>query len=74
MGYVMVCKGVIGGLNVAKFKEFRDNMVENMMKMDPDRLKCTKLPDKEGCSLCVLMQIKFPFPMTNRSLLNAFYF
>ena len=55
MGYVMVCKGVIGGLNVAKFKEFRDNMVENMMKMDPDRLKCTKLPDKEGCSLCVLM-------------------
>ena len=74
MGYVMVCKGDVGGLNIAKFKGFRDNVVENLVKMDPDRLKATKLPDKEGCDNLILMQIKMPFPMTNRSLCNAFYF
>ena len=38
--YVMVCKGKIEGMSVAKFKAFRDNICENMVKMDPDRIKC----------------------------------
>ena len=74
MGYVMVCKGVIGAMTIAQFKAFRDNIAENMTKMDPDRVKGTKLPDKEGCDMVSLTQIKFPWPMTNRSLVNAFYF
>ena len=33
-----------------------------------------ELPAVPGTDKVVLMNIKFPFPMTNRSMLNAFYF
>ena len=74
MGYVNVCKGVIGGLTIAKFKEFRDNINENMAKMDPGVVKGTKLADIEGCSMVNMTQITTPFIMSNRCLFNAFYF
>ena len=74
MGYVLVNKGDIGGMTIAKFKAFRDNICENMAKMDPGRVVGTKLPDKEGCDMVSLTQIKFPVMMSNRVIVNAFYF
>ena len=49
-------------------------MMENFKKMDGDRLTPEDLPTVAGVDKLVLMNIKFPFPMTNRSILNAFYF
>ena len=56
------------------FKGFRDNMMENFKKMEGDRLTPEELQTVPGVDKLVLMNIKFPFPMTNRSILNAFYF
>ena len=56
------------------FKGFRDNMMENFKKMEGDRLAPEDLPTVAGVDKLILMNIKFPFPMTNRSILNAFYF
>ena len=56
------------------FKGFRDNMMENFKKMDGDRLTPEELPVVPGTDKLILMNIKFPFPMTNRSILNSFYF
>ena len=72
--YVLVCKGLVSGLTVPMFKGFRDNMMENFKKMEGDRLTPEELPTVPGVDKLVLMNIKFPFPMTNRSILNAFYF
>ena len=72
--YVLVCKGLVGGLTVDMFKGFRDNMMENFKKMEGDRLTPEELQTVPGVDKLVLMNIKFPFPMTNRSILNAFYF
>ena len=49
-------------------------MMENFKKMEGDRLTPEDLPTVAGVDKLVLMNIKFPFPMTNRSILNAFYF
>ena len=72
--YVIVCKGTANGLTVDTFKTFRDNMMENFKKMDGDRMTPEELPAVPGTDKIVLMNIKFPFPMTNRSMINAFYF
>ena len=71
---MLVCKGLVGGLTVDMFKAFRDNMVDNLKKMDGDRVTPEELPAVPGTDKIILMNIKFPFPMTNRSMLNAFYF
>ena len=72
--YVVVCKGTVGGLSVKTFKSFRDNMVENILKMNGGRMTPEELPTVPGVDKVLLMSIKFPFPMTNRSMINAFYF
>ena len=74
MGYVNCCKGTVGGMSIQKFKDFRDNMVENTKAMDPERLEVTKLADVEGTSLVTMTQINFPWPMANRVIVNSFYF
>ena len=56
------------------FKGFRDNMLDNLKKMDGDRMSPEDLETVPGTDKVMLMNIKFPFPMSNRSILNAFYF
>ena len=72
--YILVCKGIVGGLTIDMFKGFRDNMLENLKKMDGDRMSPEDLETVPGTDKVMLMNIKFPFPMSNRSILNAFYF
>ena len=73
-GYVLVAQGEVGGMTIAKFKAFRDDMANALTKMDPAKVKATKLDDADGADAAVMMQIKFPWPMSNRVIMNLFYF
>ena len=72
-GYVIVTKGDIGGLTIKKWKEFRDKIAENTAKMQPDKASATKLENADGADMAVLMHAKFPWPMSNRVFIQAFY-
>merc|ERR1712125_303884 len=66
-GYFIVAKGEIGGLSTDKFLVYRS-------KMSPGKVNCTSLDNTDGASYATHMKIKFPWPMSDRSLINAFYF
>jgi len=73
-GYFIVAKGDIGGLSTDKFLVYRSKMAENITKMSPGKVNCTSLDNTDGASYATHMKIKFPWPMSDRSLINAFYF
>lgn len=72
--YILVCKGIVGGLTIDMFKGFRDNMTENLKKMYGDSMTPEDLPAVPGTDKAMLMNIKLPLLMSNRSILNTFYF
>ena len=73
-GYVLVAQGTVGGMTIAKFKGFRDNMADALTQMDKAKVKATKLDNADGADLGIMMQIKLPWPMSNRVIMNLFYF
>ena len=72
--YLNVCKGIVGGLTVAKFKEFRDNLIQNMKIMGSGRIEPEDLPVVPGTDKVFMINVKLPFPLTNRTIMNAMYF
>ena len=42
--------------------------------MDPKKIICTELEKVEGADIVWMMQLKFPWPMSNRVIINASYF
>lgn len=74
MGYVLVTKGEIGGMSTDKFLAYRENLAENIQAMDPAKITTTILDNFDGADMAIHMQIKMGFMMSNRSIINAFYF
>ena len=72
--YLNVCKGIVGGLTVAKLKEFRDNLIQNMKIMGSGRIEPEDLPVVPGTDKVFMINVKLPFPLTNRTIMNAMYF
>ena len=73
-GYVLVAQGEVGGMTIAKFKAFRDDIANALTAMDKAKVKATKLDNADGADMAVMMQIKLPWPMSNRVIMNMFYF
>ena len=61
-------------MTIAKFKAFRDDIANALTAMDKAKVKATKLENEEGTDYVAMMQLKFPWPLSNRVLINAFYF
>ena len=53
--------------------KFRNSMAESITKMDPGKVTVSNVENFHGADLVVHMQVKMPWPMTNRSLMNAYY-
>ena len=72
--YVLVTKGHVEGLSVAKFKAHRDDSEEYLRKLKDDIVEPYKLETVPGADAVVLVNINLPFPMSNRSFMSCTYF